>query len=138
MRQLPFDGQRTAASIPHVGSRAGASGTNQLRLSSFSLALVLLLGAVSAAPAQFPQLDCQLNADKSQLSLVASNPTGQRYQCISQCKYSVKGSPALLRPNCNTFNLPANTSAKTVCAVKGNGPGHFTRVEPSGFTCAPR
>ncbi|SFZ80995.1 hypothetical protein SAMN02983003_0252 [Devosia enhydra] len=110
-----------------------------MRLRSFSLAFVLLLGAMSAASAQFPVpgIDCRLNADSSALSIVASNPGGQRYQCIAQCKYSVKGSPALLTPDCTRFNLAAGTSEKTVCSVKGNGPGHFTRIEPSGYTCSP-
>lgn len=99
---------------------------------------VLLMGWPGLVlAAGYPNAQCTLNADKSSMVVVASNAGDGAYNCSATCKISIVGQRAFDPFKCN-FSLRANAAEKVVCERKGSGPGHFTKVSPTRFACAPR
>jgi hypothetical protein len=92
---------------------------------------------LAAIAAGFPSAECALNADKSSVVIIASNPSDTGYKCMASCRAKVNGQRALERVECN-FNLARNAAEKTVCSRDGGAPKFYTEVSPTKHTCVPR
>lgn len=82
-------------------------------------------------------LECVLNADKSALEVIASNPSDTSYYCQAWCRMKVTGERPVQRFDC-TFNLGKNAAEKVVCKKDGGAPKFFSEVLPTRSTCVPR
>lgn len=100
-----------------------------------TIAFTLLPLAAMAAGS--PSAECTLNADKSSVVVMASNPSDTAYKCMASCRANVKGQRALERVECN-FNLAKNAAEKAVCSRDGGAPKFYTEVSPTKYTCVPR
>jgi len=89
------------------------------------------LGATSWMP------NCELNADKSALQVIASNPSDQKYYCQAWCRMKITGERPVQKFDC-TFNLAKNAAEKVMCSKDGGTPGYFSEVLPTRSTCVPR
>jgi len=94
-----------------------------------------LLAGASAF--DMPGAQCNLNADKSTLQVVVSNPASESYACAMACHYKVAGERLFQAFNCN-FSLSPNSGDKVACDLEGNAPGYFAEARGAQLMCQPR
>lgn len=81
--------------------------------------------------------NCVLNADKSALQVIASNPSDTSYYCQAWCRMKITGKRPVQNFAC-TFNLGKNAAEKVMCTSDGGAPNYFSEVLPTKSTCVPR
>jgi hypothetical protein len=90
-----------------------------------------------ALAAGYPNAQCGLNSDKSNLIVTASNGSANAYRCTAFCKANMTSARAFDIFNCS-FNLAKGAGEKIVCTKKGGKPDYYSQVLPTKSTCVPR
>lgn len=104
----------------------------------FFAAVVFIVGiTISPLAMAAPSAQCALNADKSSVSVMVSNPDSGSWTCIASCRVYVEGQKAIEPMKCN-YSVRPNASNKAECQRDSGEAKHYSHLGPTSMTCQPR